>query len=86
MDDKDILSILIVLSALIIGFITTTGTKSQFIRLIDIFIIGPIMVYIGYLGYKNKISNEIVYIILMFFGGTTITYNLRNYMHIVKIY
>jgi hypothetical protein len=75
------------------GYITTTGTKSQAIRLVDIFIIGPLMIYLGYIGYlsaesmfmhRSSIINinigKLLYLGLIFFGSTTITYNARNYL------
>ena len=65
--------------ALIIGFISTRGTKSQWIRIVDILIIGPLMIYLGYDGYVRS-SGKWLYLVLMFFGGTTITYNLHNYL------
>lgn len=90
--DVYLLWILICFS-LIMGYITTTGTKSQIIRLVDIFIIGPLMIYLGYIGYLTpesifmhsniSIINisiiKLLYLGLIFFGGTTITYNARNY-------
>jgi hypothetical protein len=74
------------------GYITTTGTKSQVIRLVDIFIIGPLMIYLGYVGFLSSESmfmhssiinvnvGKLLYLGLIFFGGTTITYNARNYL------
>lgn len=76
MDKKIIVFILI---ALVLGFISTTGVKSQWIRLVDFFIIGPLMIYLGYEGYT--LTNNILYLALIFFGATTITYNLKNYLH-----
>ena len=55
------------------GFISTTGTKTQLIRLVDVIIIGPLMIYLGYIGYLQ--TNQFIYLILLFFGGT---------MHIVN--
>jgi hypothetical protein len=78
----------IILFGLIIGYLTTTGTKSQHVRLIDIFILGPLMIYLGMYKYKNIDKNDniikIMSIILIFFGSTTITYNLKNYIKINK--
>jgi hypothetical protein len=73
---------LIVVLSLFLGYFSTSGTKSQWIRLVDVFIIGPLMIYLGANGYK--ISNNLLYLVLMFFGGTTITYNLRNYLVIAR--
>lgn len=102
-----LLFFLSIIIALISGWLSTSGHKSQFIRLVDIFIIGPLMIYIGYINYSrnvndyysnsNYISNSgsssrainnilymIPYIILAFFGATTITYNLKNYIAKIK--
>lgn len=73
------LVILLLLFAGIIGWITTDGKKSQAIRLIDIFVYGPLLVYIG-----SKQENIYYSIVLYFFGMTTITYNLRNYISVRK--
>ena len=80
------ISLAVLLIALVLGYFSTTGTKSQTIRIIDILVIGPLMFYLGYLGFVGVISsNKWLYVILMFFGGTTITYNLYNYLHITGI-
>ena len=85
------LPIYIIIIGLVLGWISTSGTKSQWIRIIDMLIIGPLMIYIGYTGYnrteypgtnKEFILNLecFIYLILIFFGSTTITYNLKNYI------
>jgi len=84
--NKEYISILLLVIALILGFVSTGGSKSQVIRIIDILVIGPLMFYLGYLGYMGEISDiTLLYLVLMFFGGTTITYNLYNYLVIAKI-
>ncbi len=75
----DIIVICIISLALLLGFISTTGFKSQWIRLVDIFVIGPIMIYLGNQGYT--LTHNKLYLALIFFGATTITYNLKNYIH-----
>jgi hypothetical protein len=83
---KKVIPLSILLIGLVLGYISTTGTKSQTIRILDILIIGPLMFYLGYLGYSGIISdNKWLYLILMFLGGTTITYNLYNYVHIAIV-
>lgn len=72
MDIKDIL-ILILFG--VIGWFSTTGVKTQLVRLGDIFIYGPILLWIGY-----EIDTLWKKIALYFMGSTTITYNLRNYL------
>ena len=84
---KQAVSLTVLLIALVLGYLTTKGTKSQTIRIVDILIIGPLMFYLGYLGFTGIISNnKWLYLILMFFGGTTITYNLYNFLHIAKMF
>lgn len=74
----EILLFCIITISLVLGFISTSGSKSQHIRLLDIFIIGPLMIYFGYSVYLD--TGNWLALILLFFGGTTITYNLRNYI------
>jgi hypothetical protein len=83
---KNIIPLAVLIIALVLGYISTTGTKSQTIRIVDILIIGPLMFYLGYLGFNGMVSSDKwLYVVLMFFGGTTITYNLYNFLHIAKI-
>jgi len=83
---KKIIPLTVFIIALVLGYISTTGTKSQTIRIVDILIIGPLMFYLGYLGFNGMVSSDKwLYVVLMFFGGTTITYNLYNFLHIAKI-
>ena len=72
-----ILVILLVAISLFTGYISADGIKSQNIRLLDVFFIGPVMIYCGFKGYK--LTNQLVFLILVFLGGSTISYNLRNY-------
>ena len=70
-------SFVVVAIGLYLGHISTSGTKTQTIRLLDVFLIGPLMIYFGH----NSRVVSIFSILLTFFGATTITYNLKNYMH-----
>jgi hypothetical protein len=77
---------LIIVLGLILGYKTTKGVKSQNIRLLDIYVIGPLMIYIGIRYYILPISNKSIFdkvfsLILIFCGSTTITYNYRNYIY-----
>jgi hypothetical protein len=72
------LSCIVVVVGLYLGYISTTGSKTQTIRLLDIFVIGPLMIYFGY---KSKPASFFS-MLLIFFGATTITYNLKNYLFI----
>jgi hypothetical protein len=51
--------------------------KTQRIRALDIFVIGPLMAWGGLrLRHKHPVSGSL----LAFFGATTIWYNARNYV------
>lgn len=67
---------LLILLFYIIGWNSTNGNKTQFIRLLDIFIYGPILIYIS----LYQIKSQVFKLILLFMGTTTISYNLRNYL------
>lgn len=67
--------ILFLLLGLLLGLLTTRGRKSQWIRLADVFIYGPILILCGFL-----MPNKILAILLVLFGSSTITYNLYNYL------
>ena len=71
---------------LYLGYISTSGTKTQFIRLLDIFLIGPLMIYFGHHAqHANSGGHVSIFaMLLVFFGATTITYNLKNYIHASK--
>ncbi len=61
----------------IFGWVMATGTqKTQFVRLIDILIYGPFLIY---LSLKTTYTfSSIEQLFLLFLGTTTISYNLRN--------
>jgi len=69
-------SLIVLIIGLYVGHISTAGTKTQAVRLLDVFLIGPLMIYFG-----HRAEASIFSILLTFFGATTITYNLKNYMH-----
>lgn len=50
--------------------------KSQNIRLLDVFVIGPLMIYGAY---KAKEMHPALRITLAIFGACTIYYNWKNY-------
>ena len=83
--DKQIPYLLIVLSILfsILGWILANGSsKTQYVRLVDIFIYGP---YLTYLSFQTKYTFTIIEkIFLLFLGVTTITYNGKNYLKLSK--
>ena len=69
-----ILSITLVLG-FFIGWYTAKGHKSQIVRLGDIFIFGPFLIW---LGLREK--TLWIKIILLFLGISTLSYNLKNYI------
>lgn len=70
-----------VVAGLWLGHISTDGTKTQTIRILDIVLIGPLMIYFGHVSKHLSIFS----LLLMFFGATTITYNLRNYIYAIHV-
>jgi hypothetical protein len=83
--EKHIPYLLILLSILfsILGWVLANGSsKTQYVRLIDIFIYGP---YLTYLSFQTNYTFTIIEkIFLLFLGVTTITYNGNNYLKISK--
>jgi len=76
MDDIFNLSIIFLLIvSFAVGWYSTEGSKSQLIRLGDIFILGPFLIW---LGLREKVPW--IKIFLIFLGMATIGYNLRNYI------
>ncbi len=73
----DTTQISVIIIGLILGYISTSGVKSQNIRILDIIVIGPLMIYFGY-SYEPM---NIFSMLLIFFGATTMTYNLKNYFY-----
>ena len=51
--------------------------KAQWIRLyVDVLFLGPFMIYLGLTKKLHPVEKGILY----FFGGSTIAYNLKNYL------
>ena len=61
----------------VLGWLAATGVeKSQSVRLIDVLLYGP---YLMYLAMKQTYTFSVgEKIFLLFLGTTTVTYNLRN--------
>ena len=79
--NKKIPYLLILLSLIfaILGWILANGTsKTQYVRLVDVFIYGPYLTYLAF--QKEYIFSLVEKIFLLFLGITTITYNGRNYI------
>ena len=55
--------------------------KTQRIRLLDVFLIGPLMTYSGM---KLRGSNPVAGTVLALFGVSTILYNAKNYYRIER--
>ena len=82
--EKQIPYLLIVLSVVfsIIGWFSANAeSKTQYVRLIDIFIYGPYLTYLAF--QKEYIFSIFEKIFILFLGITTITYNGRNYLQIM---
>jgi len=60
---------------LIIGWLSTCGEKTQLVRLLDVFIYGPFLIWLG-----TREREKWIKVFLYFMGATTLTYNLRNFI------
>ena len=67
--------IFLIIFFILIGWFSTTGIKSQIVRLGDIFLYGPFLIWIS-----TQIEPLWAKIILILIGSTTISYNARNYI------
>lgn len=72
-----------------IGWMFASGVKSQTVRLFDVFLYGPFLIWLAFWLQTNAdslrhiglpIPMEIVVLVLLFMGSTTIAYNLRNWL------
>lgn len=70
--------ILIIIFA-VLGWVMATGFgKTQYVRVIDVLLYGP---YLLYLAFKETYTFTVgEKIFLLFLGATTISYNLRNFI------
>lgn len=75
--ENTVITCIVVITGLVLGYLSTSGTKTQNIRILDIIVIGPLMIYFGH-SYK---PTNIFSLLLIFFGATTVTYNLKNYFY-----
>lgn len=70
--------ILVIIFAITGWFLASGFGKTQYVRVIDVLLYGP---YLIYLAFKQTYTFTLVEkIFLLFFGATTITYNLRNFI------
>lgn len=56
----------------------------QWVRLIDIFLIGPFMIYYALI--SQEIMEPMYVYILAFFGASTILFNAYFYIKILKVF
>ena len=82
--EKQVPYLLIILSVVfsIVGWLIASGeSKTQYVRLVDIFIYGP---YLTYLAFQNEYTFSIFEkIFILWLGITTISYNGRNYLKVM---
>jgi len=64
----------------VLGWILATGLgKGQYVRILDILIYGPYLIYLAMKqNYTFSITEKVF---LLLFGTTTITYNLKNFLY-----
>lgn len=72
----------VVLIGFLVGWAASDGVKTQIIRMGDIFIWGPLIIYEAL---DNGASNPLLGIFLAMLGASTITYNLKNYIHALNM-
>ena len=80
-NNKNILSLwelVVLILFFVFGIYSTVGIKTQFVRLVDVFIYGPFFIWLGFKRTKTIFEK----IALFFVGATTISYNLKNYLYI----
>jgi hypothetical protein len=70
--------ILVIIFAVIGWFLASGFGKTQYVRVIDVLLYGPYLIYLAFKQtYTFSLGEKIV---LLFFGATTVTYNLRNFL------
>lgn len=67
-----------VVAGALVGWSTSTGVKSQYIRLVDVFGWGPLVIAAAIFPDMPKPIRQV----LAFTGASTITYNARNYLRL----
>jgi hypothetical protein len=56
--------------------------KTQEIRLIDVFVLGPLMIRSGWL---NRDKSPVTSYLMMFAGGATMAFNWKNYKEVQDV-
>jgi hypothetical protein len=74
------LIVLTILFAAFGWFSATRGEKTQTVRLFDILLYGPYLIFLAFQP-ASYILSIVEKIFILFLGSTTVTYNLRNYLH-----
>lgn len=72
-----VLIVIAIILAFLLAIPATKGSKTQGVRLLDVFLIGPLCIYGGVL-LANK--HPIVALGLVIIGAATISYNGKNYI------
>lgn len=73
--DLLLIYLLLIVLGLIIGWLSTTGMKSQFVRILDIILFGPILIFAA-----TQVKDWWLKVILILMGASTMSYNLRNFL------
>lgn len=74
------LFITLILIFFAIGWVSANAEeKTQIVRLVDVFIYGPALIWIAFV-YQGQGEAWVPYF-LLFLGATTVSYNLRNYLY-----
>jgi hypothetical protein len=68
--------VILIVIFLVIGWYSTTGVKSQLVRLGDVFIFGPFLIWCAFM-----VEARWLKVGLIAFGATTISYNAKNWIH-----
>ena len=64
------------LAFMALGYFSTSGVKSQWIRILDVIVYGPLLLYAS-----SQVEQVWLKVLLIFMGATTMSYNLRNFIH-----
>ena len=72
---KVYLYVILIAMFLVVGWYSTLGIKSQLVRLMNIFVYGPSLIWLSF-----TTNNLLVKVLLIILGSTTISYNTRNYI------
>jgi hypothetical protein len=63
----------------LVGYFAARGSKTQWVRLLDVFAYGPYLIYLSL--QTNYTFSTLEKVFLLFLGATTVTYNGRNYLN-----